>query len=132
MKFKDSLRNAQIREVENIPQKSYGSYFTESGPPSVTIKTQVAGPWLWVTSRADYEGSTLDPSGDTDGYDYSADMVHNWVGEAKTAPMGCQRPKIMQARAMKPRPTTIPWIHLVGNRTAAEKPHITPEIITPA
>ncbi|MFX0101374.1 MAG: HEAT repeat domain-containing protein [Candidatus Hodarchaeota archaeon] len=96
MIFKDSLRDIQIGEVKILPETGHGSYFTKSGPPSVTISTQVAGPWLWVISRANYDGITLDPTAETDGYDYSADVVHNWIGEAQTAPKTVSYPGELQ------------------------------------
>ncbi|MHA1480895.1 MAG: HEAT repeat domain-containing protein, partial [Candidatus Thorarchaeota archaeon] len=93
VKFKDSLRSALIIEVEDL-QKSYGARFEEDGPPELTIKTKVAGRWLWVTSKADYEGNTWDYTTDRlSGDPYSAHVFHDWVGEAKTAPKSVSQPK---------------------------------------
>jgi HEAT repeat protein len=75
-----------INEVEGV-QGRYGASFEEDGPATVEIKTEVAGPWLRVTSRADYEGATWDHSTDRlSGDPYSAHVFNDWVGEAKSAP----------------------------------------------
>ena len=89
MKFKKSLRTALTNEVEGV-QDSYGGGYTSfeaDGPPTVEISAKKLGKWLWVSSQADYEGRTWDPSTDrVSGDPYSAHTYHDWIGEVKSAP----------------------------------------------
>ncbi len=89
MKFTDSLRETLIDEVVDVQSSYVHRYmsFSPDDPPKVKIKTQVLGPWLWIKSEADYEGTTTDPTTDRLGGDpYSARVVHHWIGKAKSAP----------------------------------------------
>jgi len=85
MKFTKSLRQALIKEVENVP--SEWLRVKEDGPPKVKIKTKVVKPWMWVASIANHSGVEWDPSTDRVlGDPFSKSVFHHWVGEAKSAP----------------------------------------------
>jgi HEAT repeat protein len=86
MKFTNTLQKALIDEVVGI-QASRGVYFEEDNPPAVEIETKNVRHWIWISTRADYEGATWDPSTDRlKGDPYSAHVFNNWIGEAKSAP----------------------------------------------
>jgi len=86
MKFIDTLRQALIDEVVGV-QVSRGEHFEEDNPPEVEIDTKKVGHWIWISTRADYEGASWNPSTDRlKGDPYSAHVFNNWIGEAKSAP----------------------------------------------
>ena len=89
MKFTKALREALIDEVVEVKCEYVHAYmsFNQDADPELKIETQVLGPWLWIKSEADYEGSTSDPGTDRSGGDpYSAHVFHHWIGKAKSAP----------------------------------------------
>ncbi|MGY5854413.1 MAG: HEAT repeat domain-containing protein [Candidatus Thorarchaeota archaeon] len=89
MKFTKSLRETLIDEVVEVKCRYVHQYmsFNPDNPPKVKIETQGLGPWLWIKSQADYEGTTSDPSTDRSGGDpYSAHVFHHWIGKVKSAP----------------------------------------------
>ena len=86
MKFTDALRQALIDEVVRV-QVNRGEYFEEDSPPTVEIETKKVAHWIWISTRADYEGASWNPSTDRlKGDPYSAHVFNNWIGEAKSAP----------------------------------------------
>ncbi len=89
MKFEKSIVSELISEVVNVTGDYGGGYasFEEDGPPTASIDAKERSQWIWVTSRADYEGRTWDPSTDrVSGDPYSAHTYHDWIGDRKTAP----------------------------------------------